>query len=142
MYSVKYTIDGFSKIKKFLRLSFAKEFCKNKQNAMLFLEKPLYQGWIHKKGQYNKSRKLRFIVLTKTRLIYYDVKEDTSLIECGYIELLYIKNISQYENKISKFTFVYENREYDFKVHNDSSDTLVSMIINAKKEFYNHVYHR
>ena len=113
-----------------------------KQNSQLFLEKPIYQGWIYKKGQYNTKRQLRFLVLTKQRLIYYDVKQDTSLIECGDIELLYTKNIFQYKNKISKFTFIYKNREYDFKVYNDSSDKWVSMITDRRNILHRHIYQK
>ena len=142
MYSVKYSFGECFKIKKFLKLSFAKEFCKTKQNSQLFLDKPIYQGWIYKKGQYNTKRQLRFVVLTKQRLIYYDVKEDTTLIECGDIELLYIKNIFQYKNKISKFTFIYKNREYDFKVYNDSSDKWVSMITDIRAILHKHIFQK
>lgn len=140
MYSVKYLVGDFFRIKKFLKIDFAKEFCKTKQNPELYLEKPLYKGWIYKKGEFNKSKKLRFLVLTKVRLIYYDIKEDTSLIKCGEIPLLSIQNISQYKTSLTKLTFTSDGRKYEFNTYNCSSDELFYIIRNTKEAFRNYVF--
>jgi hypothetical protein len=139
MYLIQRRSEGICKKKWFLSLNDVRIYVKENPGWELYKATPVFEGWIEKKGDFNKERKKRYLVLTKNRLIYYNLEKCGELTEKGEISLLQISYLIPTMTGKDGFTFYYEGRTYDFETLDKTSWEWYNCIRDVKQVFHLYV---
>jgi hypothetical protein len=139
MYLVQRRFTGVVEKRWFLSLHDVRIYVKENPDWEIYKATPVFEGWIEKKGDFNKARKKRYLVLTKNRLIYYNLENNGELTEKGEISLIQISYLIQSMTTEDGFTFYHEGRTYDFKTLDKTSWEWYNCIRDVKKECHLYV---